>query len=163
MSHLLFLNFPTYPRRHSPIWSKLISPEDNVLAVPSGNWTINSPFPLMVVATPRKSCPFWVKATSLPITKERCRYSSKSLSLNVRLKFGKNDSKCWRLIHFASLSVHHLGKEKSLSPNVLRKFGFCNEKLIPMPMMTLEICPVSTLLMASDKIPQTFCHLNKDR
>ena len=74
------------------------------------NWTINSPFPLMVVATPRKSCPFWVKATSLPITKERCRYSSKSLSLNVRLKFGKNDSKCWRLIHFASPSVHHLGK-----------------------------------------------------
>ena len=46
------------------------------------------PFPLMVVATPRKSCPFWVKATSLPITKERCRYSSKK-------SFVERSSKIW--------------------------------------------------------------------
>ena len=52
------------------------------------------------------------------------------------------------------------------SPSGKREVTFCRmssgnsvsviEKLIPMPMMTLEICPVSTLLMASDKIPQTF-------
>ena len=85
-----------------------------------GNWTINSPFPLMVVATPRKSCPFWVKATSLPITKERCRYSSKSLSLNVRLKFGKNDSKCWRLIHSRRRRFTIWEKGSHFLPNVLR-------------------------------------------